>query len=205
MPVKKPETRIQKRNRQAILEGALEVFSARGFSGATLDRIAAAAGLSKPNLLYYFSSKEAIHRNLIDAVLDDWLAPLRAIDPQGEPVDELLRYVRRKLEMSRDMPRESRLFANEVLQGAPHIGETVEGSLKDLVDARAALLQGWMDAGRLAPLDPHHLIFSIWATTQHYADFEAQVTGILGGTREARFERAATFLEEFYRRALTPS
>lgn len=204
MPVEKPETRIQKRNRQAILEGALEVFSARGFSGATLDRIAAAAGLSKPNLLYYFSSKEAIHRSLIDAVLDDWLAPLRAIDPDGEPVEELLRYVRRKLELSRDMPRQSRLFANEVLQGAPHIGETVEGSLKTLVDARAALFQRWIDAGRLAPLDPHHLIFSIWATTQHYADFEAQVTGILGGARKQRFETAAAFLEDFYRRALTP-
>lgn len=199
------ETRIQKRNREAILEGALDVFSAKGFRGATLDEIAEAAGLSKPNLLYYFPSKEAIHRNLIEGLLDDWLAPLKAIDGEGEPVDELVGYVLRKLEMSRTMPRESRLFANEVLQGAPHVSDTISGRLKELVDEQAVLLDRWIAGGRLAPLDPKHLIFSIWATTQHYADFEVQVAGILGGTPEARISEARAFLETFYRRALTPS
>ena len=198
------ETRIQKRNREAILEGALDVFSARGFRGATLDEIAAAAGLSKPNLLYYFPSKEAIHRSLIEGLLDDWLAPLKAIDSAGEPVDEIVGYVLRKLEMSRTMPRESRLFANEMLQGAPHIANTISGRLKALVAEQAALLDRWIAAGRLAPLDPKHLIFSIWATTQHYADFEVQVAAILGGTENARFAEARAFLEAFYRQALAP-
>lgn len=200
----KPETRIQKRNREAILDGALDVFSAKGFRGATLDEIATAAGLSKPNLLYYFASKEAIYRALIEAVLDDWLAPLTAIDRTGEPVEEIVAYVLRKLEMSRDMPRESRLFANEILQGAPHITDEIGGRLKTLVNEQAALFQRWIDEGQLADLDPRHLIFSIWATTQHYADFEAQVAGILGGTPESRFEAARAFLDGFYRRALTP-
>ena len=200
----RPETRIQKKNREAILEGALDVFSARGFRGATLDEIAEAAGLSKPNLLYYFASKEAIHRSLIEGLLDDWLAPLKAIDRDGDPVDEIVGYVQRKLEMSRTMPRESRLFANEVLQGAPHISDTLGGRLKSLVDEHAALFDRWIAAGRLAPLDGRHLIFSIWSTTQHYADFEAQVAGILGGTPEARFTEARGFIETFYRRALTP-
>ncbi|MDJ1007362.1 MAG: TetR family transcriptional regulator C-terminal domain-containing protein [Paracoccaceae bacterium] len=200
----KPETRIQKKNREAILDGALDVFSAQGFKGATVDQIAEAAGLSKPNLLYYFASKEAIHRALIDATLDDWLAPLTAIDRDGDPVEEIVGYVIRKLEMSRDMPRESRLFANEVLQGAPHITDVIGGRLTELVDLQAALFQDWIDAGRLAPIEPHHLIFSIWATTQHYADFEVQVAGILGGTPESRFEEAQQFLGTFYRRALTP-
>jgi len=201
----RPETRIQKRNREAILEGALDVFSAKGFRGATLDEIAEAAGLSKPNLLYYFASKEAIHRGLIEGLLDDWLAPLKAIDPEGDPVEEIVGYLLRKLEMSRTMPRESRIFANEVLQGAPHISDTIGGRLRDLVDEQTALFDRWTDEGRLAPVEPRHLIFSIWATTQHYADFEAQVAGILGGTPEARFTEAREFLETFYRRALTPA
>lgn len=204
MTTDRAETRIQRKNRETILEAALDVFSARGFRGATLDQIAEMAGLSKPNLLYYFASKEAIHRGLIEALLDDWLAPLAGIDPEGDPVEEILRYVRRKLEMSREMRRESRLFANEMLQGAPHVSDTIPGRLKALVDSRAALFQGWIDAGRLAPLEPRHLIFSIWATTQHYADFEVQVEGILGGTDAARFAEAEAFLEAFYRRALTP-
>ncbi|MEL7460399.1 MAG: TetR family transcriptional regulator C-terminal domain-containing protein [Pseudomonadota bacterium] len=200
----KPRTRIQQKNHDAILAGALEVFSAEGFKGATLDAIAAEAGLSKPNLLYYFSSKEAIHRTLMETVLDLWLAPMTAIDAGGDPIEQILTYVQTKLEMSRDMPRESRLFANEVLQGAPHISDEIEGNLKDLVNRQAAVFQRWMDAGALAPMDPHHLIFSIWATTQHYADFAVQIEGILGRTEEQRFTEAAAFLEDFFRRALTP-
>ncbi|MCE8469187.1 TetR family transcriptional regulator, partial [Rhodovulum sulfidophilum] len=110
-----PRTRIQRRNREAILEAALDVFSQQGFRGATLDQIARKAGLSKPNLLYYFPSKEAMHETLLAGLLDTWLAPLRALDPEGEPLDEILGYVHRKLLMSRDFPRESRLFANEIL------------------------------------------------------------------------------------------
>lgn len=200
----KPRTRIQQKNHEAILEGALEVFSSEGFKGATLDAIAKAAGLSKPNLLYYFPSKESIHRTLIETLLDVWLAPLSEIEEDGDPVSQIIGYVLRKLEMSREMPRESRLFANEMLQGAPHISDTIEGRLKELVEEQSALFQAWADKGKLAPLDPKHLIFSIWATTQHYADFAVQVEGLLGGEEDARFREAAIFLEEFYRRGLTP-
>lgn len=115
-------SRIQLRNRGKILDAALEVFSAQGFRGATLDQIARQAGLSKPNILYYFSGKEEIHVTLLTALMDTWLAPMREIDPDGEPLEEIMRYVHRKLEMSRELPRESRLFANEILQGAPMMG-----------------------------------------------------------------------------------
>ena len=201
---KKPETRIQKRNREAILDGALDVFSAHGFRGSTLDQIAAAAGLSKPNLLYYFGSKELIHQTLLTQLMDTWLDPLRQIDEAGNPVEELLDYVSRKLEMSRRLPRESRLFANEILQGAPRIGPQIDGHLKTLVDEKADLIARWSKAGRVAPLDPHHLIFSIWATTQHYADFAVQVEGILGSDVAKTFKAADTFLRDFYKGALTP-
>lgn len=202
---KKPETRIQKRNREAILQGALDVFSAHGYSGSTLDQIAQAAGLSKPNLLYYFPSKEMIHQTLLTDLMDVWLNPLRELDRHGDPVEEILDYVARKIEMSRTMPRESRLFANEVLQGAPRIGDQIDGHLKSLVDEKAELIKQWSDQGRLAPLNPHHLIFSIWATTQHYADFAVQIEGILGKDSEQNADSARLFLVDFYRRALTPN
>ena len=121
----KQRTRIQERNSAAILEAALWVFSQHGFRGATLDQIAEKSGLSKPNLLYYFPSKEAVHRALLEGLLKAWLDPLRALDPGGEPVQEIRSYVRRKLKLSRDFPRESRLFANEILQGAPRIMEAI--------------------------------------------------------------------------------
>ena len=113
---------------------------------------------------------------------------------------EIRSYIRRKLEMARDFPRESRLFANEILQGAPRIIPMLEAELKPLVDEKAAVIRGWSRSGRIAKIDPWHLIFSIWATTQHYADFDVQVRAVLGPDRggEGRFEDAARFLEHLY-------
>lgn len=202
-PAPRPLTRIQKRNIDAILDAALEVFSAQGFRGATLDQIATAAGLSKPNLLYYFPSKEAIHLQLLSSLLDVWLAPLREIRATGEPRDEIMRYMHRKLEMSRAMPRESRLFANEILQGAPRMGGTLAVDLKALVDEKAAIIRGWAEAGRIAPVDPHHLLFSIWALTQHYADFDVQVRAVLGPGHDP-FAEAEPFLDTLFTRLLRP-
>ena len=199
-----PRSRIQRKNRETILDAALEVFSQFGFRGATLDQIAEAAGLSKPNLLYYFPSKEAIHAALLENLLDTWLQPLRDLDANGEPMAELRTYVRRKLDMSRDMPRESRLFANEMLQGAPRLADNLSGPLKALVDDKAAVLQGWMDAGRIARMPPHHLIFSIWALTQHYADFDIQVRAVLGPGHDP-FAEAGPFLDMLFTRLLAPA
>lgn len=198
-------TRIQQKNRDAILDAALEVFSREGINGARLDAIAKAAGLSKPNLLYYFGSKDAIYANLLERQLELWLEPLRAIDLDGDPVEEILAYMRRKLTLSRTYPRESRLFALEVLSGAHLIRRQIAGPLRDLVDEKVAVIEGWCAEARLAPVDGRHLIFSIWSTTQHYADFDVQV-GLL--TRSApkarRFSEAEEFLETLFRRALTP-
>ena len=200
---RKGATRIQRRNREAILDAALEVFSAQGFRGATLDQIAERAGLSKPNMLYYFASKEAIHEALLAGLLDTWLDPLRALDPKGEPVAEIMAYVHRKLEMSRLYPRESRLFANEMLQGAPRIMDALIGDLKALVDEKAAVLQDWARQGHIADLPPHHLIFSIWALTQHYADFDVQVRAVLGEGHDP-YAEADSFLDTLFRKLLLP-
>jgi TetR/AcrR family transcriptional regulator len=196
-------TRIQKRNRRRILEAALEVFSANGFRGATLDQIAAEAGLSKPNLLYYFDSKEAIHTALLSELLATWLDPLRAIDPGGEPRAEIMAYMRRKLRMSQQYPRESRLFANEILQGAPRMSEFIATELKTLVDDFARLIRRWSAEGRLAAVDPYHLIFSIWALTQHYADFDAQIRLIRDGADP--LDGAEAHLEVLFERLLAPA
>jgi len=202
----RPLTRIQREKQDVILEAALDVFSMHGFRGATIDQIAEVAGMSKPNLLYYFPRKEEIHRRLMAALLETWLAPLKEMDGAGDPFPEIRSYIRRKLEMARDYPRESRLFANEMLQGAPRIIEMIEVDLKNLVDEKAQLLTRWMDQGKLARADPYHLIFSIWATTQHYADFDVQVRAVLGTGRngEGRFEDAARYLEQLFLHGLTP-
>ncbi len=195
-------TRIQKKNRAAILEAALEMFSTHGFRGTTVDQIATEAGLSKPNLLYYFPSKEAIFNELMSGLLDTWLDPLRSLDPDGDPLQEILSYVQRKLQMSRDFPRESRLYANEIVQGAPRLLGTISNDLNSLVEEKSALLDSWMAAGKINRAHPKHLLFSIWSLTQHYADFDVQVRTLMGD--EDPFDAAPDYLETLYRRMLTP-
>ena len=173
-------SRIQEMNRKLILEAALDVFSTYGFRGSTIDQIALKSGMSKPNLLYYFRRKEEIYTTVLQQTMEEWLASMQAIDPQGDPLEELGTYIRNKIEMAFRNPAASRLFANEIMHGAPAIGTFLQEDMRRLVDEKAAVIRQWMDEGRLAKTDPHHLIFTIWATTQHYSDFETQLRAVLG-------------------------
>ncbi|WP_224826199.1 TetR family transcriptional regulator C-terminal domain-containing protein [Cognatishimia sp. MH4019] len=205
LPKPKKETRIQREKREVILEAALDVFAVHGLRGATLDKIAAAAGMSKPHVVYYFGSKDAIYTTLLESLLERWLSPLKDLSPDGDPMTEILTYIRRKLQMSRDMARESKLFATEILHGAPRTADTLSGDLKALVDEKAAVIAEWSAQGKLAPLNPHHLIFSIWAMTQHYADFDIQVRAILKPASEDDvFDEAEAFLTTLFSRSLRP-
>jgi len=177
-----PRTRAGEANEERILDAALDAFASRGYHGARIDAIAAAAGLSKPNLLYYFKTKDALYLAVLRRTLELWLEPLRELDEARDPRAALEAYVARKLAYSRDLPSASKLFALEILQGAPLLGRVLDGPLKALVDEKTAILRGWIAAGRLAPVDPHTLIFAIWATTQHYADFSSQVAAVTGRT-----------------------
>ena len=138
----------------------------------------------------------------MSGLLDVWLAPLHDLDENGDPMQEILSYIQRKLQMSRELPRESRLFANELVQGAPRIHDALSTDLKALVDSKSEILTRWMDDGKIARVHPYHLFFSIWALTQHYADFDVQVRAILG--EEDPFEGAEPFVEMLYRKLLTP-
>ena len=193
-------TRIQEANEERILDAALEVFSSYGFRGATVDQVASVARMTKPNLLYYFRRKEDIYLAVLERTLEMWLQPLEALGADGDPAAEIRAYIDRKLEMSRDNPKASRLFAIEIMQGAPVLGAVLSGRMKVLVDQKAAVIRRWTAEGRLAPVDPYHLIFMIWATTQHYADFDVQIRAVLGerAARPDHFDTARATLERVF-------
>ena len=200
----KDSTRIQKKNINIILEAALEVFAKHGFNGTSLDQISTQAGLSKPNILYYFTSKETIHLYLLQGLLEKWLKPLRELNPNGDPITEITSYVERKLEMSKMYPRESKLFAIEILQGAKHLTTYIESDLKLLVDTKVELINDWIEQKKIAEVNARHLIFSIWATTQHYSDFESQIQLILGPDEKNGVRDAGDHLKKMFTKLLTP-
>ncbi|MFP7674801.1 TetR family transcriptional regulator C-terminal domain-containing protein [Marivita sp. S0852] len=196
-------SRIQKENRKRILDAALGLFAEQGFRGTTLDQIADACGMHKPNLIYYYKNKEAIHVDLLNTLMAEWLSPLDQMNPDGDPLDEIMSYIHRKMEMSRLYPRESRLFANEIVQGAPRMRPYLESTLKPLFDKQCAVLRQWMQDGKLAQMHPEHLIFSIWAVTQHYADFETQIAVLMPEDHQRRRD-ADEFVENMFVKLLTP-
>jgi len=182
-------------NEARILKAAEEVFATAGFSGARTAAIARRAGVPKANLHYYFGTKVALYRRVLENILEVWLGMGDSIRPGADPAEALAAYVAAKVEHSRRRPHASKVFANEMLHGAPQVMSYLRQELKDWVDRKAAVIEGWVAAGQLAPIDARHLFFVIWAMTQTYADFEVQVAAVLGRARMApRDYHAATTL-----------
>ena len=202
----KRRMRLMEGKRTQILDAALEVFSRYGVHGSSLDQVASLADVSKTNLLYYFSSKDDLYLNVLRQLLEVWLRPLMNFTADKDPVQAIGTYIRTKLEMSRDHPAESRLFCMEVMQGAPLIHGELQHPLRDAVQAKVAVIQHWIDSGQLAPINPHHLIFTLWATTQHYADFRTQVEAVTGRTLDdpAFFEEVLASLRSMILDGILP-
>ena len=178
--------RIRKENRKRILQAAEKVFAANGFRGATTADIAEEAGLPKANIHYYFGTKAKLYRTVIDDIVELWLSSFREITEDDDPASTLADYIRAKMELSKNRPEASRVFANELIRGAPRIKPYLSGELKEWVDYKSAVLDKWITQGKMAPVDSRKLIFHIWAMTQTWADFEVQWAAVLG--REGNLE-----------------
>lgn len=166
------EARIGVRNKQKILKAATSVFARKGFDGTRISDIAELSGLPKANVYYYFASKEAIYEAVIEHLIQGWDDALSHISPDREPIEAFTAYVRAKLEHTRKNPEESRLFATEVIRGAQFLGLDHRRHIKAVTDERVAVVEGWIEAGKMARVDPRHLFIILWSATQYYADFE---------------------------------
>ncbi|QEI04995.1 HTH-type transcriptional regulator RutR [Pigmentiphaga aceris] len=180
--VSRADKPVRPDKRAAILDAALGLFSRFGLHGTSIDQVATRAEVTKGNLLYYFANKEELYVSVLRDLLDVWLAPLREFSVDQAPEQAIGDYIRRKLAMSRDRPDASRLFCLEMIQGAPLLGTILDGELRTLVEQKSDVIRAWVADGKLAPVDPHHLIFALWGTTQHYADFAVQVSALTGKT-----------------------
>lgn len=173
-----------------ILLAAESVFARAGFSGATMAEIALAAGLPKANLHYYFRTKAALYQAVLDHTLSLWLAETKGISVEADPADALGEYIRAKMRLSITHPDASRVFANEMLHGAPRIGGYLRRELKTLIDEKSRVIEHWAKRGLIDDIDARHLFFTIWAATQTYADFQPQVCAVLGKPTLTKAEMA---------------
>ncbi len=144
-----------------------------------MQSIADRAGLPKANVHYYFRNKESLYLSVLDDIIETWNTVFNDASSEDDPAEALDRFIRQKVRLSIEQPAASRLFANEIIQGAPHLGQYLREEMRTWVRKKAAIIQSWIDAGKMPPTDPEQLIFLIWSSTQHYADFQAQVLIIM--------------------------
>lgn len=178
-PASKKE--IRQENERLILEAAEKVFAEAGFGGATMQLIADVADLPKANLHYYFPTKEALYRQVVQNIFSIWLEAADVFDAADGPAEGIGAYIDAKMEISRRHPAGSKVWASEVMHRAPVIQDYLETTLTQWTQGRMDVIQRWIDAGRMDPIDPRHLLYMLWATTQHYADFGHQIDTLNGG------------------------
>jgi len=179
----RPQGAKRRLNEGRILAAAEEVFAETGYAGATTAAIAEKAGLPKANLHYYFRTKDALYRRVLEDILEQWLATGDQIVPEADPAQALAAYIAAKVEHSRRRPLASKVFANELLHGAPRLGDYLRREVRQWVATKSRVIDGWVTAGAMAPVEARHLFFVIWAATQTYADFDCQVAAVLGRDR----------------------
>ena len=204
--VEKKRTRIQEKNEEKILDAAQEVIAEFGFHGATIDKVAERAGMSKPNLHYYFRTKKELYLAVLHRTLDEWVGPLSKLDVNEDPSVALQSYITEKLELSRRHPIASRVFANEILRGAPILAPYLETELRDVVARKVSVVETWIERKQLVATDPVHLIFLIWAATQHYADFLPQVLAVTGkkGLTKTDYQEISSSLSQIILKGVLP-
>jgi len=185
------EGRVGARNRSNILASAEKVFALYGFKGTSVQQIADEAGLPKTNILYYFGSKKELYETVLKETLAVWNSHFDRATPQDDPADTLAEYVREKMEMSRTNPCASKIFAMEIINGATNLGEFFEDEQVSWMNGRKAVIQSWIDQGKMQPVNPEYLLYTIWASTQHYADFATQIQRLHGSKmKKADFDEA---------------
>jgi TetR/AcrR family transcriptional regulator len=199
-----PRERARAKIEAAILSAAEAVFAEQGFSGASMSEIARRAGIPKPNLHYYCKTKEELYQRVLRRILDLWLGTADEILPDSDPAAALAHYIAAKIDLARRHPLASRVFANELIHGAPRIGDFLQNELQGWVATKSKVIDGWIKAGKMRPIDARHLFFMLWAATQTYADFAVQIATVLGRKqlKPGDYERAAQQTTEIVLRGL---
>lgn len=183
---------IRRRNVERILQAAEKVFAEKGYAGTSMGDIAEQAELPRSNLHYYFSTKDELYQAVLRDLLEVWKQDAQCFERFDDPRVVLTSYIRAKMGHSRSRPLGSKVWAEEILHGAPLLGVSLDDDLVPWAQMKEAKIRRWVDDQRILPVEPSALLYMIWAATQHYADFGYQVTLLNGGEplSDQAFERA---------------
>ncbi|MCU4676056.1 TetR/AcrR family transcriptional regulator [Catenovulum sp. 2E275] len=175
-PTKQNKKELARQKSQAlILDAAERLFSSSGYDGASMNAIANEANVPKANVLYYFKSKDNLYEAVLERILSNWNLGLIDISVNDDPAVALYKYIYLKVRLACEQPMQSRLFATEIIRGAPYLGDYIRNNTRPWFRKKIEVLQAWIDANKIAPVDPTHLLFMIWSSTQYYADYQTEI------------------------------
>ncbi len=166
---------IRERKQSIILKAAGEVFASNGYDGTKIVDIANKINVPKANIFYYFTNKEKLYNSVLESFIQPLLLATKPFDEYDDPATALTDYIKLKIEISQQHPFASKVFASEMLRGAPHLSKDIIEQLTQQTQSACAKLQSWVDQGLMDDINPLHLLFSLWASTQTYADFDWQI------------------------------
>lgn len=196
--------RIRQKNEQLILSAAEEEFARHGFKGATVNGIAQRAGLPKANVHYYFKNKLELYVAVLSGIVELWDGTLNELQAEDDPATVLPVYIAAKLRFSREYPLASRIFAIEIINGAPNLEGYFNDGYREWFRGRTEVFRAWAEQGKIEPVAPEHLMFLLWSSTQHYADFACQIKASLGreSLTEQDYEAATRTLTQIVLRGI---
>jgi len=116
---------------------------------------------------------------LLSNIIEVWNRDFDTLNAEHAPKEALSAYIRAKVMHSKKDPDSSRIFASELIHGAPVLNEYLNSDFKVWLQKKVEVIEAWIAKGLIDKVNPHHLLFLIWSSTQHYADFNVQVVAAL--------------------------
>jgi hypothetical protein len=116
----------------------------------------------------------------MQSILLKWNSSFDEVTADDCPAQSLANYIADKMETSRTHPYSSKVVAIEIINGGQNLEESVKEDNKIWVKGRIAVLEAWIAAHKIEMLNPEYLLYHIWSSTQHYADFSSQIRQLRG-------------------------
>lgn len=151
----RPARRSATGSRDRLLASAAREFAARGYAGASVDRIARAARLNKAMIYYHFSSKAGLYRALVQAVFDSVLASaIEVADSARPPAEKIRRFVQSVADVASREPHFPPLWLREFSMGAANLDAATLASAGRVVATLGRILAEGHQRGVFRPANP---------------------------------------------------
>jgi AcrR family transcriptional regulator len=142
-------------SRERIFRAAAAEYAARGFAGANVDRIAAAAGVNKAMIYYHFKSKAALYREILRDMFEAVAAQLDTMGARhSTPEGKIRAFVEAIAHEAEARPHFPPIWFREIAEGGTHLDAGTIAIVAGIVRRLALIVREGVAAGKFKPVDP---------------------------------------------------